>query len=274
MERFIVEHHPDGRRALLLHGLTGSPIELWPLAEGLAAAGWRVELPLWPGHGTTPRALAQTPPSELVEEARTLGREGADAIVGFSMGGLLAMVAAAESPRPLRLVLLAPAVTMTGGARLFDRLGRLPWLPSGLLVDKGGPEPAAVQEPELSRSDTPLSGPGRTAMAATPPAVPVRYDRVPLVWARHLRTIRGEARRAAAALTGTALALHGTADRTADAASLDRLPDWSPGVSWDRRRIEGAPHQLSTSSWRGVVADDVARFLDRETTRTLHANAG
>ena len=74
-----------------------------------------------------------------------------------------------------------------------------------------------------------------------------------------LRALRAEARRAASALTGEALALHGTADRTADVSTLDRLPDWSPRLDWTRVRIDGAPHQLCTSPWRGHVADEVAR---------------
>ena len=44
----------SGPRVLMLHGLTGGPSELWPLACGLSAVGFRCELPWWPGHGTSP----------------------------------------------------------------------------------------------------------------------------------------------------------------------------------------------------------------------------
>lgn len=37
---------------LLIHGFTGSPRSLRPWAEDLVARGYRVELPLLPGHGT------------------------------------------------------------------------------------------------------------------------------------------------------------------------------------------------------------------------------
>jgi alpha-beta hydrolase superfamily lysophospholipase len=265
LERYIVERRPGGPRVLLLHGLTGSPVELWPLAEGLAEAGWRVELPLWPGHGASPDVLARTTPVELLSAARTLGSEDADAVVGFSMGGLLAFVTAASAARPMPLVLLAPAVTMAGSAKLFDRLGTLPWLPSSVLLDKGSGEQTGHALP-----DTSLDQPGRTAMASAPRLVPVRYERVPLIWARHLRTIRHAAHAAAGALGGRALALHGTGDRTADASSLDRLPSWSPSVAWDCRRIAGAPHQLATSPWRGLVTDAVATFLASAAGNALH----
>jgi pimeloyl-ACP methyl ester carboxylesterase len=63
-------------------------------------------------------------------------------------------------------------------------------------------------------------------------------------------------------LAGPALSLHGTADRTADITSVDLLARWTPRIDWTQVRIDGAPHQLCTSHWRGRVADEVARFLD------------
>ena len=36
----------------MLHGFTGNPQSMRPLAEALAAAGYTVDLPLLPGHGT------------------------------------------------------------------------------------------------------------------------------------------------------------------------------------------------------------------------------
>ena len=38
---------------LVLHGFTGSPQSMRPLAEAMAKAGFTVELPLLPGHGTS-----------------------------------------------------------------------------------------------------------------------------------------------------------------------------------------------------------------------------
>ena len=39
--------------ALCLHGFTGNPSSMRGLAEAFAAAGFSVELPRLPGHGTT-----------------------------------------------------------------------------------------------------------------------------------------------------------------------------------------------------------------------------
>jgi carboxylesterase len=40
---------PDG--VIVIHGFTGSPFSMRPLARAIAAAGYTVELPLLPGHG-------------------------------------------------------------------------------------------------------------------------------------------------------------------------------------------------------------------------------
>src|SRR6202034_3012129 len=49
----------DRRGALVVHGLTGCPQSMRPLAPAFAAAGFTVELPRLPGHGTTPEDMAK-----------------------------------------------------------------------------------------------------------------------------------------------------------------------------------------------------------------------
>src|SRR6185295_583944 len=86
------------RGALCLHGVTGTPFEIRPVAEALGRAGYSVEAPMLVGHGGTLRDLAATRwPDWLrsAEQAMELVlRRTADrpiALVGFSMGGLLAL---------------------------------------------------------------------------------------------------------------------------------------------------------------------------------------
>src|SRR5262245_46691415 len=131
-----------GPRAVLFHGLTGAPSELRTLAIALGSSGWRVETPLLPGHGRTPEALLPLDAGDLLGFARrtVLERDRPQLVGGLSMGGLLAIVAAAELPQLPGLVLLAPAVRMAGPTALFDALGRVPW-PRGLraLMSKDRP---------------------------------------------------------------------------------------------------------------------------------------
>ena len=77
---------------LVLHGFTGSPASMRPLAEHLADAGFTVELPRLPGHGTTLEDMMTTSWShwsaaalaaydELAQRCERVG------VVGLSMGG-------------------------------------------------------------------------------------------------------------------------------------------------------------------------------------------
>lgn len=101
---------------LFLHGFTATPEELRFLAESVFHLGHRALVPLLPGHGDHPAALAKTRWIDWYRAAEsgavTLGAENAPiVVVGQSLGGLLALHLAACQPQWVRcLVLLAPAI--------------------------------------------------------------------------------------------------------------------------------------------------------------------
>lgn len=102
----------DGRvSALCLHGLTGTPYEMRPIAEALVRRGIRCVGPVMAGHGRTAEELAKTPYRAWIELARAaLVKLRADSeqvfISGMSMGGLVTLALAAEN--------LADAVAVMG----------------------------------------------------------------------------------------------------------------------------------------------------------------
>jgi carboxylesterase len=82
--------------ALVLHGFTGTPISMRPVGEALAEAGFAVELPRLPGHGTEVADMLPTTFEDWLAEAeRALGAlrervpDGKVVVVGLSMGGAL-----------------------------------------------------------------------------------------------------------------------------------------------------------------------------------------
>ena len=100
------------RAALLLHGYLGSPAELRALGDALARGGVRADAPALPGFGPDIARLAAVDEGDWLNAARTAWtslREAAAAtvLVGFSMGGALALALAAEMT-PSWLILIEP----------------------------------------------------------------------------------------------------------------------------------------------------------------------
>lgn len=108
---------------LLLHGFTGGPYEVLPLAEAMEDAGWACRVPVLPGHDhphlqTLREACCEDWLQAACSQAEELTAEnGCFDLVGFSMGGMLAVHVAARYP-VRRLVLLGAAAVYVSPGRL------------------------------------------------------------------------------------------------------------------------------------------------------------
>ncbi len=127
--------------ALVLHGFTGNPSSVRPLAEALAGGGMHVELPRLPGHGTTIEEMLTTRWADWFGEAQaayTRLTERADRVViaGLSMGGTLSLALALAHPGIAGLVCVNPltqpppdevrallADTVAGGTAVMPGIG-------------------------------------------------------------------------------------------------------------------------------------------------------
>ncbi|MGH9305232.1 MAG: alpha/beta hydrolase, partial [Acidimicrobiales bacterium] len=104
---------PNG--VLVLHGFTGSPVSMRPLAEAFADAGLSVDLPLLPGHGTCLDDMMATGFRDwagAVEEAYASLAARSDRVVvaGLSMGGTLALHLGLSHAEISGMVLVNPLV--------------------------------------------------------------------------------------------------------------------------------------------------------------------
>ena len=98
------------RRALLVHGLTSDGGTWWRVGEALASAGWFVTAVDLRGNGAAPIAQHYS----FADYASDLPGRDWDVVVGHSLGGAVATLAALEPGFTRRLVLLDPALALPG----------------------------------------------------------------------------------------------------------------------------------------------------------------
>ncbi|QXC63106.1 alpha/beta fold hydrolase [Aquihabitans sp. G128] len=108
--------------ALVLHGFTGNPGSMRGLAEALAAAGFTVELPLLPGHGTKVEDMIPTGFPDWLAAAEAAYQSLAArceqvVVVGLSMGGALTAWLGSEHPEIAGLVCINAVVSVPEGMR-------------------------------------------------------------------------------------------------------------------------------------------------------------
>ena len=100
-----------GRRILLLHGITSDSAGWWRVGADLAAAGWTVTAPDLRGHGDTGPADSYLFADHAADVLALADRW--DAVLGHSMGGAIAVLAANSRPGWTDgLILQDPALVM------------------------------------------------------------------------------------------------------------------------------------------------------------------
>jgi carboxylesterase len=144
---------------LVLHGFTGSPQTMRPVADALVAEGFSVELPRLPGHGTDIEDMQGTTFddwSATVEAtyADLAARVRAVVVVGLSMGGTLTAWLVARHPEIAGAVFVNAAVAPIDPAmlELVDQM-----IDAGETVAPGvGSDIADPDAKEDAYADTPL----------------------------------------------------------------------------------------------------------------------
>lgn len=108
------------RHALLVHGLGSNAALMWRFGVTLSESGWHAVAVDLRGHGTAPRALDYTIAAYAADIAATYPPTGDawDLVIGHSLGGAAATVAAADAPAwTKRLVLIDPGIHLADDDR-------------------------------------------------------------------------------------------------------------------------------------------------------------
>ncbi len=259
---------PQRVGALLLHGFMGTPKELRPLGQALAADGIRAVAPLLPGFGPNVPDLPRTTAedwSRAVDEAWATVRTESDAsvLLGFSFGGALALGTASQSP-PDALILISPYV------RLID-------LPSWLLV-AGLPvlkrtirtfspyAKADFGDPEVRRFFHEMDPTFDLDDPATQDLLRERST-IPFSVIDQMRRVTDRGRKAARSVTAPTLLVQGTRDDTSTVARSRRLAGSLRGPL-TLRELD-ADHLIvddQKPSWP-ALRDSVLAFVDQQYPR-------
>ena len=247
---------------LLIHGLTGTPTEVRGLGRGLHEAGHTVLGVQLAGHGGDEADLLRTGwrewyASVAAAHARLAGEVDSVAVVGLSMGAVLALHLAAERPDGVGgLALLSTTLAHDGWS--LPAVARLSFLVT--LADRLGfahgrrfieREPFGIRDERLRRmvAARMAAGDGATGLLANPwPSLAEFY--------RLVRLVRGEVGR----VRVPALIVHSLAD---DIASPEN-------ALFLQRRLAGevhlvflrsSYHMITLDRERALVLDHVRRFL-------------
>ena len=239
-EPFSADGGPHG--ALVLHGFTGNPSSMRGIAEALASAGFAVELPRLPGHGTTVEDMVDTGWDDWtaeVERAHAALAARVDKIVvcGLSMGGALTAWVGARHPEVAGLVFINAAVKpvpeMVEPLRAMAEAGEV-------LMDGVGND---VADPDVTES---------------------AYDKVPIRALLTMLTAAEDIEAGLPSITAPALVMSSPQDHVVDPGNSDHLAARLGGPV-ERVTLERSYHVATIDFDRDLIEERVVAFARRVT---------
>lgn len=230
-----------GTGCLLIHGFTSCPLDVRPLTKHLHQHGYTVQEVLLPGHGTSYEDMAGYGAGDwlaAVEDqlAELQGRCPRVWLVGFSMGGTLAALAAARNPVQGLISLAAPIWPRPWRARY-----------AGILQ-------YFQKYAELGKAQE-LRFPSW------------RYQRVAVKNVADLNTLIRRAKAAYAGIEVPTLVVQGSADGTIEVRSAMYIYDKLSASDKELYIVEGGGHMLLLESASPQICSRVEQFISSRTGR-------
>lgn len=236
---------------LCLHGFTASPAEVRWMGEYLAGRGCTVYGPRLPGHATDPRDLLRMRWQDWYAAALdgwAVLRAQCEQVfvVGHSMGGLLALMLAADRP-------VTGAVIQAAPIRFRSRLIRTAWwLKYGLrFTDQTDTSPVV----EVIRAEQQRRGEAVVGR--------LRYNQWASAGVEQLYALSGEARRHLPEIRVPLLLIYSTQDRTVPPENIDLIRQEVGSASVESRLLQQSDHILPQDVERETVFALTADFIAR-----------
>lgn len=221
----------------LFHGFTSGPVSVTGWARALDAAGAHVEVPLLPGHGTRWQDLEDVTADDWRATARDtvdrlLAAHDRVVVAGLSMGGTLALDAAAHRP-------VSGAVIVNPALRFASPAAPL----AGLLK-------------YVVRSVAPIAND-----AVRPGVDEQAYPRTPVAAVHHVGALQSAVRAALPRITSPVFAFISSTDHVVPRSSLDVLGRrLVPGLL-TVRPLYNSRH-VATLDWDAeVIEEESVRFI-------------
>lgn len=239
---------PGGRTGvLLIHGFTGLPAELVMMGRYLQQRGYSVLGVRLAGHGTTVEDMSRMTGEDWLDSVRdgyALLRASCTHVIaaGHSMGGLLALLLAAEKTG--RDAGLAGVISMAAPIYIAEERGISSLPPREACRGKFVPK-------------------ARRRLKDVPPAVNHTYRFMPLEGVHEMLGLIARVKAALPVIKVPALVLHSLNDRTADAESAlyirENLGSAQVRLVW----LKTSGHLIPLGEERDIVFAEAADFIGR-----------
>jgi carboxylesterase len=223
---------------LLIHGFTGTPFEMLGLGEALAAEGYTVLGPRLAHHGTSAADMNRSRWWDWYYAALDgyhLLQAMCDqvAVIGLSMGGVIALTLAANNPVVGVVGMSTPAIYMENETRM--KLARLFWWLKPLLgkpaEEKDGGWPS--------------------------------YKQYPVRAAGELMVYRRQLAHVLPLVTAPALLIHAADDKTVPSENLAYIYEQINSAEKNRIIFETGGHVITEGAAKQRVYQEVIAFLNR-----------
>lgn len=254
----------DGPAAVLvLHGLTGSPYEVAPIAQAVAEAGYAVRAPVVAGHDDLETLEASTWRQWYASAERHLdalrtdpsGRARPVFVVGFSMGSLLALRMAALRPGDVQgVAALAVPLQLPAWQRpvigALAKLRRQPWIGDlvGVFPKRHGPDVRIEHE-----------------VASSPSLRGFPYPAL-----RQFVQLQDEVGALLSMVRAPLLLVHGRYDHTAPPEHSERVAQRVSSARVERVLLPRSFHIIGRDLDRERVCAEVTRFVRSVLPTTAH----
>lgn len=245
-EPFFSRGGPVG--ALLIHGFTGTPKEMRPLGEALAAHGHTVVSIRLPQHGTTPSDMFHSQASDWFQAALDgyqMVRDQCDSIfvMGLSMGGALSLWLAAHHP-------VAGVVAMSTPSYPFHE--RMDW--RARFADW-----FSLLAPYIPKKQYPVSDPVMRAQRVAYPTYPTRA-------VTQFRAVIRLAAQVLPQVTAPALLAHSRADETIPPDNLPYIYEHLGSADKEMFWLERSGHVITEEAERHQLFDRIHTFMHTHLT--------